>query len=82
MLLILEGLFRKCVIADNCALIANAAFGGAFGRPSLPVVLLGTYAFAWQIYGDFSGLQQHSAGMCPVNGISFHGEFPPALSGG
>jgi len=51
MLLILEGLFRKCVIADNCALIANAAFGGAFGRPSLPVVLLGTYAFAGQIYG-------------------------------
>src|SRR5215467_6782068 len=27
LLLILEGLFRKCVIADNCALIANAAFG-------------------------------------------------------
>src|SRR5579864_2188120 len=26
LLLILEGLFRKCVIADNCALIANAAF--------------------------------------------------------
>src|ERR1700739_4817848 len=49
MLLILEGLFRKCVIADNCALIANAAFAGSFGRPSLPVVLLGTYAFAWQI---------------------------------
>src|SRR6266496_244640 len=33
MLLILEGLFRKCVIADNCALIANAAFGGSFGKP-------------------------------------------------
>src|SRR5438876_12018207 len=31
MLLIVEGLFRKCVIADNCALIANAAFGGSFG---------------------------------------------------
>ena len=31
-MLILRGLFRKCVIADNCALIANAAFGGALGR--------------------------------------------------
>ena|ERR1022692_3858434 len=39
MLLILEGLFRKCVIADNCALIANAAFGGSFRQPSLPVLL-------------------------------------------
>jgi D-alanyl-lipoteichoic acid acyltransferase DltB (MBOAT superfamily) len=70
------------VIADNCALIANAAFGGAFGRPSLPVVLLGTYAFAWQIYGDFSGYSSTARGMCPVNGISLHGEFPSALSGG
>ena len=26
--LILSGLFRKCVIADNCALIANASFNG------------------------------------------------------
>src|ERR1041385_1091102 len=33
LLLIIEGLFRKCVIADNCALIANAAFGGSFGKP-------------------------------------------------
>src|SRR5260370_31678586 len=55
LLLILEGLFRKCVIADNCALIANAAFGGSFGKPSVPVVLLGTYAFAWQTYADVSG---------------------------
>lgn len=42
MILIAEGLFRKCVIADNCALIANAAFAGKFGPPSIPVVLLGT----------------------------------------
>ncbi len=28
MILIAEGLSGKCVIADNCALIANAAFGG------------------------------------------------------
>jgi len=44
LLLILEGLFRKCVIADNCALIANAAFSGAFGKPSAIVTLLGMYA--------------------------------------
>lgn len=32
-LLILSGLFRKCVVADNCALLANAAFSGSLGLP-------------------------------------------------
>ena len=62
LLLILEGLFRKVVIADNCALVANAAFGGAFGKPSILVTMLGTYAFAWQIYGDFSGYSNIARG--------------------
>lgn len=75
MLLILEGLFRKCVIADNCALIANAAFGGAFGPPSLPVALLGTYAFAWQIYGDFSGYSDIARGCAQILGFHFMVNF-------
>jgi alginate O-acetyltransferase complex protein AlgI len=75
MLLILEGLFRKCVIADNCALIANAAFGGSFGRPSLPVLLLGTYAFAWQIYGDFSGYSSIARGCAQLMGFHFMVNF-------
>src|SRR3984893_98465 len=75
LLLILEGLFRKCVIADNCALIANAAFGGSFGPPSLPVVLLGTYAFAWQIYGDFSGYSSIARGCAQLMGFHFMVNF-------
>ncbi len=74
-LLILEGLFRKCVIADNCALIANAAFGGSFGPPSLPVVMLGTYAFAWQIYGDFSGYSDIARGCAQILGFHFMVNF-------
>jgi D-alanyl-lipoteichoic acid acyltransferase DltB (MBOAT superfamily) len=74
-LLILEGLFRKCVIADNCALIANAAFAGAFGPPSLPSVLLGTYAFAWQIYGDFSGYSDIARGCAQILGFHFMVNF-------
>src|SRR5579862_7716504 len=73
--LILEGLFRKCVIADNCALIANAAFGGAFGRPTIPVLLLGTYAFAWQIYGDFSGYSSIARGCAQLMGFHFMVNF-------
>jgi len=77
MLLILEGLFRKCVIADNCALIANAAFGGSLGKPSLPVTLLGMYAFAWQIYGDFSGYSSIARGCAQLMG--FQGHFEVAV---
>jgi alginate O-acetyltransferase complex protein AlgI len=75
MLLILEGLFRKCVIADNCALIANAAFGGGFRQASLPVLLLGTYAFAWQIYGDFSGYSSIARGCAQLMGFHFMVNF-------
>ena len=81
MILVAEGLFRKCVIADNCALIANAAFGGKFGPPNLPVLLLGTYAFAWQIYGDFSGYSDIARGAAQILGFHFMINFrQPYLS--
>ena len=70
-LLILSGLFRKVVVADNCALLANAAFNGQLGPPSLPVVALGTYAFAWQIYGDFSGYSDIARGSAQLMGFHF-----------
>ena len=69
-LLILQGLFRKCVVADNCALLANAAFGGSLGAPNLAVVAIGTYAFAWQIYGDFSGYTDIARGSAQL--LGFH----------
>jgi len=75
LMLILCGLFRKCVVADNCALLANAAFAGKLGEPSLPVVLLGTYAFAWQIYGDFSGYSDIARGSAQLLGFHFMVNF-------
>jgi len=81
LMLIFSGLLRKCVIADNCALIANAAFGGQFGSPSLWVVLLGTYAFAWQVYGDFSGYSDIARGSAQLLGFHFMVNFrQPFLS--
>lgn len=80
-MLILSGLFRKAVIADNCALLANAAFSGKLGAPSLPVVLIGTYAFAWQIYGDFSGYSDIARGSAQLLGFHFMVNFrQPYLS--
>jgi len=81
MLLILSGLVRKCVVADNCALLANAAFGGQLGPPNLWVVLIGTYAFAWQVYGDFSGYSDIARGSAQLLGFHFMVNFrQPYLS--
>ncbi len=74
-MLILSGLFRKCVIADNCALLANAAFNGKMGTPTLAIVALGTYAFAWQIYGDFSGYSDIARGAAKLMGFEFMVNF-------
>ncbi len=75
LMLILSGLFRKCVIADNCALLANAAFEGKMGPQTFPVVVLGTYAFAWQIYGDFSGYSDIARGAAQLLGFEFMVNF-------
>jgi D-alanyl-lipoteichoic acid acyltransferase DltB (MBOAT superfamily) len=74
-MLILEGLFRKCVIADNCALIANAAFGHRLGGPNVFVTAIGTYAFAWQIYGDFSAYSSIARGSAQLLGFHFMVNF-------
>jgi alginate O-acetyltransferase complex protein AlgI len=75
MLLIVSGLLRKAIIADNCAFVANAAFGGQLGPPNLALVLLGTYAFAWQIYGDFSGYSDIARGSAKLLGFEFMVNF-------
>ena len=81
LLLIFSGLLRKCVIADNCAFLANAAFNGQFGPPDFWIVLIGTYAFVWQIYGDFSGYSDIARGSAQLLGFHFMVNFrQPYLS--
>ncbi|HVY07559.1 MAG TPA: MBOAT family protein [Burkholderiales bacterium] len=75
LMLILEGLFRKVVIADNCALVANAAFSGNLGSPNFLVLALGTMAFALQIYGDFSGYSNIARGSAQLLGFHFMVNF-------
>ncbi|MEI7838054.1 MAG: MBOAT family O-acyltransferase, partial [Planctomycetota bacterium] len=53
--LVLSGLFRKIVIADNMANLANAVFSVDPSQLTGMECLVGVYAFAFQIYGDFSG---------------------------
>jgi len=81
LMLIFSGLLRKCVVADNCALLANAAFGGQFGPSNCWIVLIGTYAFAWQVYGDFSGYSDIARGSAQLLGFHFMVNFrQPFLS--
>ena len=73
-MLIVSGLFRKCVIANQCAVIANGAFNGQIGRGLLPTAI-GAYAFAWQIYGDFSGYSDIARGSAQLLGFHFMVNF-------
>ena len=52
LLLICWGFFKKLVIADNVGVIANKVF--ALNDPSFWVLWSGVFAFAIQIYADFS----------------------------
>jgi D-alanyl-lipoteichoic acid acyltransferase DltB (MBOAT superfamily) len=51
---ILWGLFKKIVIADNCAQYANIIFNNSDAHSGSTLVL-GAVFFTFQIYGDFSG---------------------------
>jgi alginate O-acetyltransferase complex protein AlgI len=73
-ILIISGLFRKIVIADSCANLANAAFDGRLGW-NVFSVLIGVYAFAWQIYGDFSGYSDIARGSAQLLGFHFMVNF-------
>jgi alginate O-acetyltransferase complex protein AlgI len=67
LLLILIGLFKKMVIADNMAPIVNSVFcrylDGTSGSLTGADVLVAVYAFAFQIYGDFSGYSSIARGI-------------------
>jgi D-alanyl-lipoteichoic acid acyltransferase DltB (MBOAT superfamily) len=72
--LIVSGLFRKTVIADGCANLANAVFDGRLGWNFFSVCI-GVFAFAWQIYCDFSGYSDIARGSAQLLGFHFMGNF-------
>lgn len=60
---VIFGLFKKVVIADNMAPIVNAIFSKPLTDLTGPEVIVGVYAFAFQIYGDFSGYSSIAKGI-------------------
>lgn len=72
---VLLGLFKKVVIGDNLATIVNGVFGSAPSTLSGLEVLAGIYAFAWQIYADFSGYSSIAQGVAKWMGIDLMDNF-------
>ena len=60
---VLMGLFKKIIIADNMAGVVNVVFARELSSLSGAEVLVGVYAFAFQIYGDFSGYSSIARGI-------------------
>jgi D-alanyl-lipoteichoic acid acyltransferase DltB (MBOAT superfamily) len=72
---VIIGLFKKIVIADNMATIANAIFLVDTSTLSGGEILVGVYAFAFQIYGDFSGYSSIAQGTSKWLGIDLTTNF-------
>jgi len=71
---ILWGLFKKIVIADNCAVIVNDIFDNYMDYSGSTLVL-GAILFSFQIYCDFSGYSDIALGTARLFGIELLRNF-------
>lgn len=71
---ILWGLFKKMVIADNCADIVDTVWND-FSSCSSPMLILSAVFFSFQIYGDFSGYSDIAIGTGKLFGIRLMRNF-------
>ena len=71
---ILWGLFKKMVVADNCAIYVDQVFS-TYQTHSGSTLLLAAIFFAFQIYGDFSGYSDIAIGTSKLFGIKLMRNF-------
>lgn len=71
---ILWGLFKKMVIADNCAEYANIIFNNSDNYNG-STLFLGALFFTFQIYGDFSGYSDIAIGTSRLFGFDLKRNF-------
>jgi D-alanyl-lipoteichoic acid acyltransferase DltB (MBOAT superfamily) len=70
----LWGLFKKIVIADNCAEYANIIFNNSENY-SGSTLFMGALFFTFQIYGDFSGYSDIAIGTSRLFGFNLKQNF-------
>ena len=71
---ILWGLFKKIVIADNCALYANEIFNNSSDYTG-STLFMGAIFFTFQIYCDFSGYSDIAIGTSRLFGFNLKQNF-------
>ena len=71
---ILWGLFKKIVVADNCATYVDHVYAD-LGSHSGSTLLLAAVLFTFQIYGDFSGYSDIAIGTAKLFGIKLMRNF-------
>ncbi len=71
---IVWGLFKKMVIADNCAQFVSVIFEDPSAH-SGSTLLLGVLLFSFQIYGDFSGYSDIAIGVARLFGFKLMKNF-------
>ncbi len=80
--LIALGVFKKAVIADNMATLVDLSYADPQASFA-PALWLGTYAFAIQIYCDFSGYSDIAVGIGRLMGLDIIQNFKaPYAAGG
>ena len=72
--LMLWGFFKKVVIADGLALVVDKVFNNVHDYTGTSL-LLATFFFAFQIYGDFSGYSDIATGSAQIMGIKSMDNF-------
>ena len=71
---ILWGLFKKIVVADNCAMYVDQVWA-TYDTQSGSTLLLAAILFTFQIYGDFSGYSDIAIGTAKLFGIKLMRNF-------
>jgi alginate O-acetyltransferase complex protein AlgI len=69
------GLVKKMAIADQFAGVANAYWGSIASHPGAPAAWSALFAFAMQIYFDFSGYSDIAIGCARLFGFVFPENF-------
>ena len=68
------GLFKKTVIADNCAIFTDEIFGSYNEMPASSL-LLGAFFYTIQLYADFSGYSDMATGFARLLGFNITKNF-------
>ena len=71
----LRGLFKKMLLSNQLAIVADRAFGTPYGELSACMAWLGALAYAFQIFFDFSGYSDMAIGLGRVFGFHFDENF-------